>query len=152
MKINRTEESLQLELTDLAEYSAAAAEILSWLGPDIRILLLTGELGAGKTTLAQALCRQLGVVGEVTSPTYAIVNEYEGGGHHKMVYHMDLYRLTDLDEALQIGIEEYLESTQYCLIEWPELIDPLLTGQEGLISIRRTSESSRKMLILKATA
>lgn len=140
-----------LELGELSEYQKAAQEILDWVGADIRVLLLTGDLGAGKTTLAQTICQELGVQQPVTSPTYAIVNEYAREEGQGPVYHMDLYRLKDLEEALQIGIEEYLDSANYCLIEWPALIDPLLDGEEALISIERVSESMRKMLILKAT-
>lgn len=151
MKIKRTEERLVLELDELAEYPKAAQEILDWLGKDIRVLLLTGNLGAGKTTLAKSICQKLGVQQAVTSPTYAIVNEYAREGGQGPVYHMDLYRLNDLDEALHIGIEEYLDSNNYCLIEWPEIIDPLLNGEEALISVEQVSESMRKMLILKAT-
>jgi len=151
MKIKRTEERLVLELEELSEYEKAAREILAWVGTDIRVLLLTGDLGAGKTTMAQAICRELGVIQAVTSPTYAIVNEYDRIDSKGLVYHMDLYRLKDLEEALQIGIEEYLDSSNYCLIERPEIIDPLLNGEEALISVERVGESMRKMLILKAT-
>lgn len=151
MKIIRTEERLVLELKELSEYKKAAQEILDWIGTEIKVLLLTGDLGAGKTTLAQAICRELGVKQAVTSPTYAIVNEYDRDDGKGPVYHMDLYRLKDLEEALQIGMEEYLDSSNYCLIEWPEIIDPLLNGEEALISVERVSESMRKMLILKAT-
>ncbi|MEM1218247.1 MAG: tRNA (adenosine(37)-N6)-threonylcarbamoyltransferase complex ATPase subunit type 1 TsaE, partial [Bacteroidota bacterium] len=114
MKIKRTEERLVLELDELLDYPKAAQEILDWIGKDIRILLLTGDLGAGKTTLAKAICQKLGVQQAVTSPTYAIVNEYARAGGQELVYHLDLYRLNDLEEALHIGIEEYLDSNNYC--------------------------------------
>ena len=94
-----------------------------------RIWLLQGDLGAGKTTLVKAICRQLGAVGDFSSPTYSLVNEYllpSGGA----VYHIDLYRLNSIEEALDIGVEEYLNSGSYCLIEWPQLILPLLHQEE----------------------
>ena len=76
MEINKTENKLEIEVADIKEYGEVAKEVLDWLGPEIRVLLLTGGLGAGKTTFSQALCAYLGVKEEVTSPTYSIVNEY----------------------------------------------------------------------------
>lgn len=88
------------------------------------VWLFAGEMGAGKTTLIKALCRALGVISMVQSPTFSIVNEYtthEG----KSVYHFDCYRLRNEAEALDIGIEEYFDSGNYCFIEWPERITAL---------------------------
>ena len=85
---------------------------------------LTGDLGAGKTTLVTEFCRQIGIEDEPSSPTFSIVNEYRGQG--KTVFHIDCYRLESLDEALAIGFEEYLEQGDYCFIEWPQVIEPLL--------------------------
>lgn len=89
-----------------------------------KICLLIGDLGAGKTTLVKAIFRELKSTLEVTSPTYSLINEYQHPGG--LAYHMDLYRLNSLEEALDIGIEEYLNSGNYCFIEWPEVIFPLL--------------------------
>jgi tRNA threonylcarbamoyladenosine biosynthesis protein TsaE len=124
---------------------ALARAILDTAG-DRRVFLLSGDLGAGKTTLTQALCAELGVTEPVTSPTYALVNEYIGSAGP--VYHLDLYRLRDLDEALQIGIEDYLDSGAYCFIEWPELADPLLPEHFVEIKLERTGETSRKVVFL----
>lgn len=88
------------------------------------VWLFEGDMGAGKTTLIKALCRSLGVVSMVQSPTFSIVNEYtthEG----KSVYHFDCYRLRNEIEALDIGIDEYFQSGNYCFIEWPERIASL---------------------------
>ena len=109
--------------------TAVATKLLD-RAAEARVLAFYGEIGAGKTALIQALCRQLGVKEEVSSPTFSIVNEYEyitpADGLAHPAFHMDLYRLKQLDEALQIGIEEYLYSGAYCFIEWPELIEGLL--------------------------
>ena len=90
-----------------------------------RIFAFYGKLGAGKTTLIQAICRVLGSEDYVTSPTFALVNEYKYAGM-KPVYHFDFYRIKDLEEVFDIGYEEYFFSGNYCLIEWPEKVEPLL--------------------------
>lgn len=84
-----------------------------------KTLCFQGDLGAGKTTFIQAICAELGIKDEVTSPTYSIIQEY---GNDSIVYHMDLYRLESYDQLMEIGIEEYLYSDHFCLIEWPDLI------------------------------
>src|SRR5688572_24876530 len=85
------------------------------------IVTLKGQLGAGKTTLTQMICEQLGVKEPVTSPTYTLVNEYEGGSGK--IYHFDLYRLNKEEELEGIGFTEYLDSGNICLIEWPEIAE-----------------------------
>lgn len=120
--------------------------------PQARVIALYGEIGAGKTALTQAFCLHLGVKEEVASPTFSIVNEYEyrssDDGRAHPVYHMDLYRLKNIEEALQIGIEDYLYSGVYCLIEWPELIEALLPEDTVRIKMEIIGDSSRKILIL----
>jgi len=94
-------------------------------GKGISIWLLLGQMGSGKTTLTRALCNFLGTADNVSSPTFPIVNEYVLTSGEK-IYHFDLYRLQSLREAMDIGIEEYLDSGSWCLIEWPGLIASLL--------------------------
>lgn len=89
-----------------------------------KTLLFYGEMGAGKTTFIAELVRQTCGTNDASSPTYSIVNQYTGNG--KAVYHMDLYRLKNLQEALDAGIEDILYSGAYCFIEWPEIILPLI--------------------------
>ncbi|GAB3549078.1 tRNA (adenosine(37)-N6)-threonylcarbamoyltransferase complex ATPase subunit type 1 TsaE [Spirosoma fluminis] len=107
----------------LDELDTVAHQLLAE-GRTESVWLFEGEMGAGKTTLIKALCRALGVISMVQSPTFSIVNEYtthEG----KSVYHFDCYRLRNEAEALDIGIEEYFDSDAYCFIEWPERITSL---------------------------
>lgn len=107
----------------LDELDTVAHQLLAE-GRTQSVWLFEGEMGAGKTTLIKALCRALGVISMVQSPTFSIVNEYtthEG----KSVYHFDCYRLRNEAEALDIGIEEYFDSDNYCFIEWPERIASL---------------------------
>ncbi len=129
-----------------------AVKILLHHAARARVMAFYGEIGAGKTAFIQALCRNLGVKEEVSSPTFSIVNEYEyispGDSLAHPVYHMDLYRLKDIEEALQIGIEEYLYSGEYCLIEWPEIVEALLPADSARIKLEIIGDSSRKILIL----
>ena len=130
-----------------AEMDAVAARLLAWAGPR-RVFAFMGEIGAGKTTLIQALCRRLGVTDEVTSPTFALVNEYAGGPAAAIIYHLDLYRLRRLDEALDIGLEEYLYSGHYCFVEWPELVEPLLPADVVSVRLTPVGTNDRKILFL----
>lgn len=122
-----------------------AKEILDKMGRH-RLLLLEGDLGAGKTTLIQACCRQLGVQEAITSPTFALVNEYQGA--EGPVFHLDLYRLTELQEAINIGIEEYLYSGNYCFIEWPDVLESYLEEDHPRLLLEIMDDSSRKIVFL----
>lgn len=111
---------MTLPIDHLDELDAVAHRLLAE-GRERSVWLFAGEMGAGKTTLIKALCRVLGVVSMVQSPTFSIVNEYTTHEGHS-VYHFDCYRLRNEAEALDIGIEEYFDSGNYCFIEWPERI------------------------------
>ncbi|MFY1045627.1 tRNA (adenosine(37)-N6)-threonylcarbamoyltransferase complex ATPase subunit type 1 TsaE [Chryseobacterium sp. GP-SGM7] len=104
------------------------------------ILLLKGNLGAGKTTFSQFLLKNLGSEDEVNSPTYSIVNEYNSP--KGKIFHFDLYRLKNIDEVYDIGIEEYLDNSFLCIIEWPEVYQEELYGLDyHSMSINNTGES-----------
>ncbi len=104
--------------------AAAAAQLLAFAG-DTKVFAFHAHMGAGKTTFIKAICRTLGVAENMSSPTYAIVNEYQNNKQEK-IYHFDLYRLKKAGECLDIGFEEYIESGNYCFIEWPEIAEPLI--------------------------
>ena len=104
----------------LDELDAVAEALISCFDRGYRIVLLSGELGSGKTTMVKALCQLLGVMDPVSSPTFSLVQEYESPSVGT-VYHMDLYRLKTVNELEQIGFSEYLDSGNVCLIEWPAL-------------------------------
>ena len=111
---------------------------------DAKIAFLHGDLGAGKTTFVKKLVSMLKSEEEASSPTYSLVNEYaipDG-----KLYHIDLYRLNDTHEAQDIGIEEYLDSGDYCLVEWPEIIEHLV-DQAVVIRIETLADNSRKFEI-----
>ena len=138
----------EIRIDNPGQLDPAAEQLLAAAG-DRRIFAFTGEIGAGKTTFIKALCRRLGVSDEVTSPTFALVNEYAcSPDSNGVVYHLDLYRLKNLEEALDIGIEDILDSGAYCFIEWPELIEPLLPDDVVHINIEIVGNSTRKILFL----
>jgi tRNA threonylcarbamoyladenosine biosynthesis protein TsaE len=112
-----------------------------------KILLFYGEMGAGKTTFIKAFCAALGVEDTVSSPTFSIVNEYQST--KGIIYHFDFYRLKNQTEALDLGLEEYLDSGNYCLIEWPEKIPDLLPENYVHISLKVRPDQQRKLTITK---
>jgi len=124
----------------LDQIQTTAAQILTEASSQ-KIFLFYGEMGAGKTTLIKALCTQLGVEGQVSSPTFAIVNEY--AGKQGKVFHFDFYRLKNQNEALDMGYEEYFYSGEYCFIEWPEKIPDLLPPNYTEIHIDAQSDGTR---------
>lgn len=107
-----------------------------------RIFALYGSMGAGKTTFIKALCKTLGSTDNVTSPTFAIVNEYNSGNAFP-IYHFDFYRIKKLEEAFDLGYEDYIYSNNYCFIEWPELIDSLLPKKYVEVRISETLNRAR---------
>ncbi len=109
---------------------------------DQRVFALYGAMGAGKTTFIQAVCRQLGSDDTVTSPTFAIVNEYAVNGGAS-VYHFDFYRIRDLEEAFDLGYEDYFYGGSYCLIEWPERIEALLPEKYVRVEILVEPDDTR---------
>ncbi len=126
------------------ELPAVAEEILK-THPKERVFGFFGEMGSGKTTLIKEICRQLGVQDDMTSPTFAIVNEYYRD-NGEPVYHFDFYRIDDPEDALRIGIHDYLYSGSYCFMEWTENVVSLLNGEYTPIKIEQTGSCSRKFI------
>ncbi len=112
----------EAHVEQIDQLPAVAGDLIKHL-PTSGAVLFYGEMGAGKTTLIKALCKALDVVDEVSSPTYALVNEYKTRSGHT-IYHFDLYRLNDPEEVLDIGFEEYMADNALSLIEWPERLGP----------------------------
>ena len=108
-------------------------------------VILVGPMGAGKTTLITALCKILGVQDRVNSPTFAIMNEYQGLG--KVIYHMDWYRLENDGEARRAGVEMAMEDSDYCFIEWPEKIENLLPEHTIWVYIRKNEDDTRTFTV-----
>ena len=124
---------------------AEVSDYLISLRDEADVIAFYGPMGAGKTTLIKDLCHRMGVTDEVNSPTFAIVNEYvtvEG----ESVYHFDFYRIKKLEEAYDIGYENYFYSGNLCLIEWPELIEPLLPERYLRVDIRLGATDDERII------
>lgn len=137
-----------LEVASLDQLPEAAAALLAFLAgnPTISTILFEGEMGAGKTTFIKAICHELGVTDYVSSPTFSIVNEYLTGSGQP-VYHFDFYRINDEQEALNIGVFDYFDSGNLCLIEWPTKIPNLLPDHYLLVTIAGQANGQRKITL-----
>lgn len=133
---------MKLFLNNLEE---SAAEFLKELG-ERKVVAFYGTMGAGKTTFIKAICNVLGVTDAVNSPTFAIVNEYLAADGSN-IYHFDFYRIKKLEEAYDIGYENYFYSGNLCLIEWPELIEELLPDDAVRVHITETADGARELII-----
>ncbi|MBQ1908423.1 MAG: tRNA (adenosine(37)-N6)-threonylcarbamoyltransferase complex ATPase subunit type 1 TsaE [Bacteroidaceae bacterium] len=129
----------------LDEIDQAATRFLEALG-ERRIVAFYGSMGAGKTTFIRALCRQLGVEDTVTSPTFALVNEYRNR-QGDSIFHFDFYRIRRLAEAIDMGCDEYFQSGHLCLIEWPELVEELLPAETLRVTIQETPDGLRHLTL-----
>jgi len=128
----------------LHDLDGIALSIMKAAGVE-RIMAFYGQMGVGKTTLIRAICRRLGVNSEVTSPTFALVNEYSGVTGQ--VFHFDFYRVTRISEALDFGIDEYFDSGHWCLIEWPEKVNELLPDRVIRVLLSEESNGSRTIRV-----
>ena len=122
---------ISFQLNSLSQLTQAAEWVLKNTGKN-KIIAFYGEMGAGKTTLIKEICVLLGCNSHVTSPTFAIINEYLTT-KNESIFHFDFYRLNKINEIIDIGFEEYIDGKNYCLIEWPEMVEELLP--EGTVKI-----------------
>jgi tRNA threonylcarbamoyladenosine biosynthesis protein TsaE len=122
----------RIEIDSLNDLYDVADEIIASLG-ERRVVLLRGGMGAGKTTLVSRIAARLGAQDTVTSPTFALVNQYEGSDMR--IYHFDFYRIDRVEEVFDLGYEEYFYSGDLCLIEWPERIEALIPDDAMVVRI-----------------
>ena len=132
-----------IEINSLDELDRVAEAVVESLDGRT-VVAFDAPMGAGKTTLISRIARYLGSEDDVTSPTFAIVNQYEGS---RTIYHFDMYRIESVEEALDFGSEEYLSSGELCLVEWPEKIEPLLPDDTMVVRIEILSDDARRFVI-----
>ena len=131
----------KITITDTGDLPRAAEEFLSKIGNN-RIIAFFAPMGAGKTTFTTAICERLGVEDAVCSPTFTIINEYRTRTGEPL-YHFDFYRINRLEEAVDLGLDDYFYSGNLCLIEWPENIGPLLPEETLSVHITVNPDLSR---------
>lgn len=135
-----------IKLDSLEALPAAAKEFVSLMG-DQTVYAFHGEMGAGKTTFIRELVKALGVdEDEANSPSFSIINEYRSDTTAELIYHFDLYRLESVEEALEIGVEDYFDSGALCLLEWPERIEPLLPDDTVVVKITVDPADNSRLL------
>ena len=133
-----------IEIDSLDELDKVAEAVIDSLNGRT-VVAFDAPMGAGKTTLISRIAAHLGAEDSVTSPTFAIVNQYEG--RERTIYHFDMYRIERVEEALDFGSEEYLSSGELCLVEWPEKIEPLLPDDTMVVRIEILSDTARRFEI-----
>lgn len=139
-----------ITIASAADLDRAAKEFVALMG-DETVYAFNGPMGAGKTTFIRALSRALGVSDdEANSPSFSIINEYRSNTTAELIYHFDLYRLESVDEALEIGVEDYFDSGALCLLEWPERIEPLLPDDTVIVDIKVNPDESRTLTLRRA--
>ncbi|HMI04908.1 MAG TPA: tRNA (adenosine(37)-N6)-threonylcarbamoyltransferase complex ATPase subunit type 1 TsaE [Pedobacter sp.] len=137
---------MKIKITSLDDLDDAAKNLLNFASAE-KIFVFEGDMGAGKTTFIKSVAKALDVKDLVSSPTFSIVNEYDALG--QPVYHFDFYRIKNLQEAYDIGYEEYFYSGNICLIEWPQKVSGLLPDNYIKTEISIVSESERELVITK---
>lgn len=133
---------MEIKINSLADINEAAKTFVENMG-DGKVFAFYGKMGAGKTTFVKAVCECLGVDDVITSPTFAIVNEYTSATTGDAIYHFDFYRIKKLEEVYDMGYEDYFYSGSLCFLEWPELIEDLLPEDATKVTIEETEDGSR---------
>jgi len=131
-------------VTSIEGLKEAAAKLINQF-PNHKFFAFYGKMGAGKTTFIQAICKHLGSEDNVTSPTFALINEYNTKDLSS-IFHFDFYRINDIEEAFDLGYEDYMYSDNYCFIEWPEQIESLLPENIVKVEIEAREDNSRVIL------
>jgi tRNA threonylcarbamoyladenosine biosynthesis protein TsaE len=141
---------MQIRLEDLPHFAPLFWQEIK----SAKVILFHGNMGAGKTTTIVALCKHIGVEGAVGSPTFSIINEYQfkREGKAAKLYHIDLYRMKDLEEMIQAGVEDCVYSGEICFVEWPEKAPELFDQRAMHVCIEALDEHTRKIKILSDTA
>lgn len=143
---------MEILIPNLESLPEAAKKFVGNMG-DFTVFAFRGEMGAGKTTFINELSRQLGVTDDFTSsPSFALINEYRSDTTAELIYHFDLYRLENLEEAFDIGVEDYFDSGAICLIEWPDRVADILPDDTVWIDIEVQPDGSRLLKMTEPVA
>ena len=137
---------MEIVIEDIQHIHEAAQQFIGQIGQH-RVFAFYGKMGAGKTTFIKAVCEELGVEDVITSPTFAIVNEYEIPEKNQKLYHFDFYRIKRIEEVYDMGYEDYFYSGSLCFIEWPELIEELLPDDAVRVNIVEQPDQKRLLVI-----
>lgn len=139
---------MEIRISNLDNIREAARQFIENIG-DHRVFAFYGKMGAGKTTFIKAICEELGVEDVITSPTFAIVNEYTSQSSlltpNDSIFHFDFYRIKKLEEVYDMGFEDYFYSGSLCFIEWPELIEEVLPDDAVKVTIEENADSTRSV-------
>lgn len=138
---------MEITINSLDDIQQAAKEFVAAMGEN-SVFAFYGKMGAGKTTFIKALCQELGVTDEITSPTFSIVNEYRADETGELIYHFDFYRIKTLEEVYDMGYEDYFYSGAICFIEWPELIEDVLPGDVVTVKIEELPEGGQRKVTI----
>lgn len=137
----------------MQQFTARTAQDMDAIAPDViraigdsRVVAMDAPMGAGKTTLVKAICKALGSTSVVNSPTFAIINDYELPSG-RALYHFDLYRLKNIDEAFNMGFDEYFYSGNYCFVEWPAIAEDILPEDARILTIEVQPDGSRLVTV-----
>lgn len=136
---------MEINIQSIDTIREAARQFINLIG-DHKVFAFYGTMGAGKTTFIKAVCEELGVDDVITSPTFAIVNEYSANPS-LLIYHFDFYRIKKIEEVYDMGYEDYFYSGNLCFIEWPELIEDLLPDDAVRVTITEQPDGTRKLKI-----
>ena len=136
--------SMEIKITSLDNLREAAKQFIAAM-EDNTVFAFYGKMGAGKTTFIKAICEELGVTDVINSPTFAIVNEYRSDETGELIYHFDFYRIKKLDEVYDMGYEDYFYSGALCFIEWPELVEEVLSGDAVKVTIEEVEDGTRSV-------
>lgn len=133
---------MEIRINSLADINEAAKQFIANMDNG-KVFAFYGKMGAGKTTFVKAICEEMGVEDVITSPTFAIVNEYTSQKTGDTIYHFDFYRIKKLEEVYDMGYEDYFYGGSICFLEWPELIEDLLPEDAVKVSIEETEDGGR---------
>lgn len=132
-------------LPDVGALPEVAQQFIQEVLPWGDVFAFYAPMGTGKTTFIKALCEELGVTDVINSPTFSIINEYRAEPSGELIYHFDCYRLNKIEDALNLGVEDYFDSGSLCFIEWPELLEPILPNDTVHVRIEELEDGKRRL-------